>query len=60
MAKKDEEKRGFDSYEEARQELERIVNTNYNVCKTKKPNRIYLSEITKKYHLTSSLAVKIY
>ncbi len=58
--KRDEEKIGFETYELAREELERIINTNYNVCKKRKPTRIYYSEITKMYHLTSKINVKIY
>lgn len=60
MAKKDEEKRGFATEQEARDELIRIVNTNYNVCKTKKPSRIYLSPITGLWYLSSSPTVKVY
>jgi hypothetical protein len=56
----DSEKIGFNSYEEAREELERIINTNYNVCKMKKPSRVYFSDITKLWHLTSSPNVKVY
>jgi hypothetical protein len=58
--KRDEEKVGFESYELARQELERIVSTSYNVCKKVKPTRIYFSDITKMYHLTSKISVKVY
>lgn len=60
MAKKDEEKRGFATEQEARDELIRIVNTNYNTITKKKPSRIYFSEITKQWHLSSSPTVKVY
>lgn len=33
----------FDSYEAAQMEIERILNTNFNVCKKVKPCRCYLS-----------------
>ena len=47
------EKRAFDTYEEAFEELTRIVNTNYNTCKKAhtKPSRVY--EFSGKYYLTS-------
>jgi hypothetical protein len=47
------EKRPFDTYEEAFEELERIVNTKYNPCKKEniKPCRVYLEN--GKYFLTS-------
>lgn len=47
------EKIAFDTYEEAFQELQRIVNTNYNCCKKEsiKPCRVY--EFSGKYYLTS-------
>jgi hypothetical protein len=49
----DADKIGYASYEAAKEELERIINTNYNVCKKKKPVRAYFSKITNLYHLTS-------
>lgn len=58
--KKDEEKIGYSSYEEARQELERIINTNYNTITKKKPSRAYLSPITGLWHLSSKPTVKVY
>jgi hypothetical protein len=58
--KKDEEKVGFTTEQEARDELIRIVSTNYNTCKSRKPSRVYLSPITGLYHLTSSPNIKIY
>jgi len=60
MINKDENKIGFATYELAREELERIINTNYNVCKKKKPTRVYFSQITKLWHLTSSPTITIY
>lgn len=60
MIKTDEEKIGFTTEQEARDELIRIVDTNYNTCKTKKPSRIYLSPITGLWHLSSSPTVKVY
>lgn len=56
----DIDKVGFSTEQEARDELVRIINTNYNVCKTKKPIRVYFSDITKMYHLTSKINVKVY
>ncbi len=58
--KRDEEKRGFNTYEEARQELERIINTNYNTITKKKPSRVYLSPITGLWYLSSKPTVKVY
>jgi hypothetical protein len=60
MVKKDEEKRGFLTEQEARDELIRIVNTNYNLYKNKKPSRTYYSEITKLWHLSSKSTIKVY
>ena len=58
----DTEKIGFDSEELAREELFRIVNTNYNPCPKRnvKPTRCYYSEITKKWHLTSNPTIVEY
>ena len=56
----DSDKRGYTSYEEAFEELTRIINTNYNTIKKKKPSRVYFSDITKLWHLTSSPTIKIY
>ena len=56
----DKDKRGFSTEQEARDELVRIINTNYNTIKKKKPSRVYFSEITKLWHLTSSPTIKIY
>ena len=52
------EKIAFDTYEQAREELERIVNTNYNCCKkeNKKPSRIYSFE--NKFYLTSKIDLR--
>lgn len=50
---KDTEKRSFLNYEDAQAELIRIIETKYNVCKSVKPARVYFSDITKMYHLTS-------
>lgn len=51
----DSEKRGFESFEEASEELRRIIETNYNPCpaRNRKPVRAYFSKITNLYHLTS-------
>lgn len=56
----DTQKRGFETKEEAEEELRRIVNTNYNPCKKVKPCRCYYSDITKMWHLTSKTSIKIY
>jgi len=58
----DSEKRGFETFEEASEELRRIIETNYNPCpaRNRKPSRIYYSEITGKYHLTSKASITIY
>lgn len=60
MTKTDEEKISFATEKEARDELFRIVNTNYNSITKKKPSRAYYSEITKQWHLSSSPTVKVY
>ena len=54
------EKIAFDTYEEAFQELQRIVNTNYNCCKKEnvKPCRVY--EFSGKYYLTSKPIINVY
>ena len=51
------EKIAFETYEQAREELERIVNTNYNCCKkeNRKPNRIYYEN--NKFYLTSKINI---
>jgi len=53
MVKKD--KIAFDTFEEAFEELTRIVNTNYNTCKKAhtKPSRVY--EFKEKFYLTSKI-----
>lgn len=56
----DVNKIGFLTEQEAREGLVRIIETNYNVCKAKKPSRVYFSDITKLWHLTSSPNVKVY
>lgn len=56
----DIDKIGFSTEQEARDELIRIINTNYNVIKKKKPSRVYFSDITKLYHLTSKPNVTEY
>lgn len=52
------EKIAFETYGQAREELERIVNTNYNCCKKEniKPSRIYSEN--NKFYLTSKINVK--
>ena len=54
------EKIAFDTYEEAFQELQRIVNTNYNCLKKEniKPVRVY--EENGKYYLTSKPIINVY
>ncbi len=54
------EKIAFDTYEEAFEELQRIINTNFNVCKKKniKPSRAYLEN--GKYYLTSKPIINVY
>jgi hypothetical protein len=54
------EKRGFNSEKEVREELERIINTNYNSCKAVKPCRYYFCEISKMWYLTSQKKITIY
>lgn len=60
VAMSDSDKVGFSTEQEARDEPVRIINTNYNTIKKKKPSRVYFSEITKLWHLTSSPTIKIY
>jgi hypothetical protein len=60
MSNKDENKRGFETEALAREELIRIIETNYNVCKTVKPSRVYLSPITGLYYLTSKPTIQEY
>ena len=54
------EKIAFDTYEEAFQELQRIVNTNYNCLKKEnvKPVRAY--EENGKYYLPSKPIINVY
>ena len=54
-------KRPFDTEEDARKELQRIIETPYNPVpsRNKKPSRFYLCECSK-WHLTSSIDVKKY
>ena len=54
------EKIAFNTYEEAFEELQRIINTNFNVCKKKniKPSRAY--EENGKYYLTSKPIINVY
>jgi hypothetical protein len=54
------EKRGFDTQEEANTELRRIVETNYNTCKTVKPCRAYFDRTTGQWYLTSQKKTTIY
>lgn len=58
----DSEKISYDTYEEAFAELTRIINTNYNPVpkRNKKPSRVYFSEISKKWHLTSNITITEY
>lgn len=58
----DTEKRGFENKELAEEELRRIIETTYNPCpkRNKKPTRIYYSEITKLWHLTSKPSIIVY
>jgi hypothetical protein len=60
MVNRDENKRGFRTKLEAEVELRRILETNYNVCKTVKPSRVYLSPITGLYYLTSKPTIQEY
>lgn len=49
----------FETQEEAREELERIVLSNdYRNWKRKTPTRHYLCEKCSKYHLTSKIKVE--
>jgi hypothetical protein len=52
------EKRGFNSEKEVREELERIINTNYNSCKMIKPCRYYQENGF--WYLTSQKKITIY
>lgn len=56
----DLDKKGFESQELA--EIRRIIETNYNVCplRNKKPSRVYYSEFTGLWHLTSSPTITEY
>ncbi len=54
----DKDKRAFESEEDARAELFRIINTNYNPCKQRKPCRFYRNKETGLWYLTSK--IKIY
>jgi hypothetical protein len=54
------EKRGFKTQEEANVELRRIVETNYNTCKTVKPCRTYFDRTTNQWYLTSQKKTTIY
>lgn len=51
----------FDTEEEARQELVRIIETNYNPIpsRNKKPSRYYLCKC-EKWHLTSKSNITVY
>lgn len=62
MSNKDENKRGFETEELAREELIRIIETNYNPCpkRNTKPTRCYYSEHTKLWHLTSKATLTEY
>lgn len=52
------EKRAFNSEKEVREELERIINTNYNTCKAVKPCRYYQENGL--WYLTSKKKIIIY
>ena len=52
------DKISFNSEEEAREELFRIINTNYNTCKAVKPCRIYQENGL--WYLTSQKKISIY
>lgn len=52
------EKVGFLTEEEAREELFRIINTNYNACKAVKPCRYYFKDGL--WYLTSQKKISIY
>lgn len=54
------EKKGFPTQEEAMVELRRIVETNYNTCKTVKPCRAYFDRHTKQWYLTSKKSTTTY
>lgn len=56
----DTDKRPFPDEESARLELERIVSTNYNVCKKIKPCRIYQNKESGLWYLTSKPKIVIY
>lgn len=58
----DTDKIAFDSKEDAEAEIRRIVETNYNCVpkRNKKPSRVYFSEISKKWHLTSNITITEY
>lgn len=43
----------FQNYEEAFRELERIIDTKFNVCKSVKPNRVYEDPRDGLFYLTS-------
>ncbi len=58
---KNENKIAFDTEEEAREELERIINTTYKAWRSKdiKPCRYY-KETDGKYYLTSKADITVY
>jgi hypothetical protein len=60
MENRDVDKIGFSTKELAEEELRRIIETNYNVCKKVKPCRVYYSSITELYHLTSKATIVEY
>jgi len=60
MENRDVDKRGFESKELADEELRRIIETNYNVCKAVKPCRVYYSPVTNLWHLTSKSNITEY
>ena len=54
------EKIAFDTYEEAFQELQRIVNTNYNCCKKENVKPVQVYQENGKYYLTSKPIINVY
>lgn len=56
----DTDKRPFNSEQEAKEELERIINTNYNIFKCIKPCRYYQNKESGLWYLTSKPKVEIY
>lgn len=56
----EKQKISFSTFEEANTELKRIINTKFNVCKCKKPNRTYQDPRDNLWYLTSKPIITTY